>query len=440
MMSGHGTEKSGNNTTRYRNQNPSTARQQTNRNLEKFQGKQRHGNYRQGQGSSVNDKQIDLPHVSETVTFIETNMPIVKGCIGDRIINVLRDTSCSRAVIRRDLVVLDQMTGQNQKYILANGNVVEVDLAEVEIDTPYYIGTVIAWCFDNPSYDLILGNFNGVRNPDDPDTSWIRSTGTTAAVQTRAQAKKRSPTYKPLRVPDAVSEVTPKEIAQEQKTDQTLEKLRTLAKDNSEKSYKDGGKTKIYERNNIMYRDFTSPKCSNGKVFQQLIVPKKYRNAVMKLAHETIMAGHLGIKKTTDRLISEFYWPGVDLVGPLEPRITKGNKYILTLVDYATRYLEAVPLPGLETERVAEALVDIFSRVGIPREMLSDQGSQFTSDLLKEVSRLLSLKRITTSPYHPICNGLVEKFNGTLKQMLKRMCAEKPKDWDKYINALLFAY
>lgn len=59
---------------------------------------------------------------------------------------------------------------------------------------------------------------------------------------------------------------------------------------------------------------------------------------------------------------------------------------------------------------------------------------------MKKVSRLLSLKRITTSPYHPICNGLVEKFNGTLKQILKRMCAEKPKDWDKYINAMLFAY
>lgn len=130
----------------------------------------------------------------------------------------------------------------------------------------------------------------------------------------------------------------------------------------------------------------------------------------------------------------------VDLVGPLDPRTTKGNKYILTLVDYATRYPEAVPLPGIETERVAEALVDIFSRVGIPRELLSDQGSQFTSDLMKEVSRLLSLKRITTSPYHPFCNGLVEKFNCSLKQMLKRMCAEKPKDWDKYINALLFAY
>jgi hypothetical protein len=59
---------------------------------------------------------------------------------------------------------------------------------------------------------------------------------------------------------------------------------------------------------------------------------------------------------------------------------------------------------------------------------------------MKEISRLQSSKRITTTPYHPICNGLVEKFNGTLKHMLARMCAEKPKQWDKCLNALLFAY
>ena len=60
---------------------------------------------------------------------------------------------------------------------------------------------------------------------------------------------------------------------------------------------------------------------------------------------------------------------------------------------------------GIETERVAEALVDVFSRVGVPREMLTDQRSQFTSDIMKGVSRLLSLKCITTTPYHPMCNG-----------------------------------
>ena len=59
---------------------------------------------------------------------------------------------------------------------------------------------------------------------------------------------------------------------------------------------------------------------------------------------------------------------------------------------------------------------------------------------MKEVSRLLSMKQLVTTPYHPMCNGLVERFNGTMKQMLKRMCADRPKDWDRYLPALLFAY
>lgn len=112
---------------------------------------------------------------------------------------------------------------------------------------------------------------------------------------------------------------------------------------------------------------------------------------------------------------------------------------MLTLVDYATRYPEAVALKVIETERVAEALVDIFSRIGVPQEMITAMGSQFTSTLMKEVSRLISLRQLTTTVYHPMCNGLVEQFNGSLKQMLKRMCSERPKDWDRYINSLLFA-
>ena len=73
-------------------------------------------------------------------------------------------------------------------------------------------------------------------------------------------------------------------------------------------------------------------------------------------------------------------------------------------------------------------------------KILSDRGSQFTSELMRELGRLLSVNQLTTTPYHPMCNGLVERFNGTLKTMLKRMCAERPRDWDRYIPALLFAY
>ena len=118
----------------------------------------------------------------------------------------------------------------------------------------------------------------------------------------------------------------------------------------------------------------------------------------------------------------------IDLVGLIVPSSDRGHKYILSIVDYATRYPEAIPLKHIDTEMVAEALVGTFSRVGVPEEVVSDCWTQFTSDLMKEVGRLLSLKQLTTTPYHPICNGLVEKFNGTLKSMLKKLCEERPKD------------
>ena len=64
----------------------------------------------------------------------------------------------------------------------------------------------------------------------------------------------------------------------------------------------------------------------------------------------------------------------------------------------------------------------------------------FVSDCMKAVTRLLSIKQLNTTPYHPMCNGLSEKFNGTLKTMLRRLCSEQPKQWHRYINPLLFAY
>lgn len=95
----------------------------------------------------------------------------------------------------------------------------------------------------------------------------------------------------------------------------------------------------------------------------------------------------------------------IDLIGPISPPSKEGHRYILTLVDDATRYPEAVPLKNIDTETVAEALVDIFSRLGIPEDILSDLGTQFVSDCMKEVARLLSIKQLTTTPYHLMCNG-----------------------------------
>ena len=129
----------------------------------------------------------------------------------------------------------------------------------------------------------------------------------------------------------------------------------------------------------------------------------------------------------------------IDIVGPIEPRSDKKSRYILTMIDYATRCPEAVALPNIETERVAEALIAMFSRVEIPSEMLIEHESRVTTEVMNEVGRLLSLQQLTTIPYRPYSKGPMERFHAMLKRVLLTMCAERPNDWDKYLPALLFA-
>ena len=78
----------------------------------------------------------------------------------------------------------------------------------------------------------------------------------------------------------------------------------------------------------------------------------------------------------------------MDIVGPL-PRSRSGNRYVLVICDYATRYPEAVPVRSIDAENIAEELIKLFARVGIPQSILTDQGSNFTSKLLMELYRLL---------------------------------------------------
>ena len=411
---------------------------------------------------------------------ILTSMPVEQGKLANKVVNVLRDTGCSGVVVRKSLIPMECFSGDTQLIRLADGSVLRVPIAEVEIDTPFFTGMVRAWCFDSPLYDVMVGNIPGAQDPDKPKSIEI------GAVETRLQAKLRQLPYKGLKVPEIIKrEITRDDLVSEQAVDPTLKKVRQLLELEANDFADDGKRVRAryFKHNGLIFREFQSAGIEDGCVYKQIVVPTKFRETVMRLAHESIMGAHLGTRKTVLRILSEFFWPGiqadtrrfcrscdicqrttpkgksikvplqqmplieepfqrvaVDLIGPLLPVTSKGNRYILTLVDYATRFPEAVPLPSIQTERVAEAHIDIFCRVGVPREMLSDMGTQFVSGLMSEVSRLVSLKQLTTTPYHPMCNGLVEKFNGTLKQMLKRLCFQKPKDWDKYINAALFAY
>ena len=116
----------------------------------------------------------------------------------------------------------------------------------------------------------------------------------------------------------------------------------------------------------------------------------------------------------TKNITTPFSKIAVDIVGEL-PITTNKNRYILTVIDYATRWVEAIPLKNIDTVTVSEALCTIFTRFGFPSEVLSDGGPQFTSDLMYQVMKSLGITHKFTTPYHPQANGLCERANGTIK-------------------------
>lgn len=217
-------------------------------------------------------------------------------------------------------------------------------------------------------------------------------------------------------------------------------------------------------------------------VYFQLLVPRALRQEIIRNNHDTIMAGHFGVNKTAKRIRQKFHWYqmdtdirlyirkcgqcnktkdpvkkprarlrkylvgypldriAIDIMGPL-PLTKDKNKYILVIGDYFTRWMEAYSLPSQHAENVAEKLVHEFiARFGTPLEIHSDQGRNFESQLFKEVLVLLEVKKTRTTAYRPSSNGLIERFNRTLGNMIKKFVDHNRTNWDKYLSLLLAAY
>ena len=405
--------------------------------------------------------------------FLKSRLPTAEGTVNGRNVEVLRDTGCTCCTVKRSLVSDDQLIGKESYVTLIDETTQKYPLAVIDVDCPFFTGKTEALCMEDTLYDLVIGNIDGSKLPDMSHFS--------AAAVTRSQAKQSENACRKLKVPDQIINEDKEALKQAQATDPNLDSIRGRVESGSITVSRglNRGETKFVRKKDLLYRQFTK----GNKVTLQLVVPVGFREKVLRLAPETLLTGHLGIKKTLDRVVSEFFWPGVcgdvarfckscdicqrtiqkgrvtkvplgkmplidtpfkrvavDIVGPIEPRSDKKSRYILTMIDYATRYPEAVALPSIETERVAEALIAMFSRVGIPSEMLMEHESRVTIEVMNEVSRLLSLQQLTTTiPYRPYSKGPVERFHAMLKRVLLTMCAERPNDWDKYLPALLFA-
>ena len=376
-------------------------------------------------------------------------------------------------VIRRDLVADRQLTGETRCYRMLDGSIGRAETAEVYIESPVFTGKCECLCIQSTTCDIVIGNV--------PDAQLVESPES-VAVTTRAQKLAAGKPKKSLCVPEFGDLQVSRADVQRLQNGSIVDPKKYFKLAESGETIRSGkvATASFVVRRDLLYLTYQVP---NKSDVTQLVVPNELRRSVLKLAHDSIMSGHEGINKTVDRVLSQFWWPGVqgdvtrycrscdvcqrtiprgrvskaplqkmpvisvpfqrigvDIVGPIIPLSSSGKRYILTVVDYATRYPEAVALSGISTEEVAEALCGIYSRVGIPTQVVHDQGTQFMSDVMAEVIRLLSVQNLVSTPYHSQCNGLVERYNGTLKAMLKKLCAERPQDWDRYLDAVLFAY
>jgi len=91
----------------------------------------------------------------------------------------------------------------------------------------------------------------------------------------------------------------------------------------------------------------------------------------------------------------------------------------------------SVPVANQTAETIAQALVEVITHHGVPAKLLSDRGANFLLEILQEVYELLGIKKVNTSAYHPQSDGLVERFNRTLTDMLAKTVGQSGRDWDK---------
>lgn len=218
------------------------------------------------------------------------------------------------------------------------------------------------------------------------------------------------------------------------------------------------------------------------KVSHQLVCPRAWRATILREAHEGVMGGHLGVEKCLSKVRERFWWYGlegevrrwcysclvcaklksknrkrrgplgtvkpgyklervaIDILGGL-PTSNAGNKVIMVVTDCFTKWVTAYAMPDHTAKTVADHLVrDFMCNFGVPEVIHTDRGADFESKLMKEVCDVLGIKKTRTTPYHPQSDGLVERYNRTLIEMLKPYVSKNHRDWDDCLAGVLMAY
>jgi transposase InsO family protein len=214
----------------------------------------------------------------------------------------------------------------------------------------------------------------------------------------------------------------------------------------------------------------------DGETVTQLLIPSALRKEVMSSLHDNM--GHVGRDRTVDLVRHRVYWPGwykdvlskvqncrncicrktLNDQAPLVPiqssqplelvcmdylslEASRGYGNVLVITDHFTKFAVAIATKNQTAHTTARVLYqDFVVRYGIPSRLHSDQGANFLSSVVKELCLLLGTERSRTTPYHPMGNGLCERFNRTLLTMLGCLEEDKKRTWKDHLSTVVHAY
>ena len=289
------------------------------------------------------------------------------------------------------------------------------------------------------------------------------------------------------------AEITPKEIIDEQKSDPNMSVVYMLVEnqyDEREEHYLDHiqqwYRTQYHQERFML--DDQGMLVHEGKKGSKIMVPKILRARVLQWYHNHYI--HNGRDVMIRNVTDKYHWPGihkdiaeyvkncetckfssarkmkkhvgkmklfkcdrfnqqvaVDIVGPL-PVTGSGNRYILTIMDRFSRYLKIVPITNMNTITIVREILNkwIYS-MGIMEDLLSDQGVQFKSKMMQEISKILGFRKIFSSTYHPQTNGMIERVHRWIKERLNAIAIEfdynfvdSIDDWDDFVPIIEFIH
>ena len=431
-------------------------------------------------------------------------------------ITILRDSGALQTLMLRKLAPVQEP----DRYVvvkLVGGGLERAPLVTINLQTPLFVGQAVVGVMDElpvEGVDLLLGNdlVGGKMSPppivsnqpipseeterlvaEFPELFPVCAVTRGMAARERSAERNRSPGREARRDRDTLNgEINLAALFEEgkgtgvgslkdsQRVDPELKGLYEEVEQERAKS------DRYYMQDGVLMRRWTSTTCPAGDIEwaerRQVVVPIAYREEIMRLGHDSPFAGHLGVRKTLNRIWQHFYWPKirndvarycrtchtcqlvgrpnqslavaplkpipvgeepfskvmVDIVGPL-PKTARGHCYILSIMDTFSRYPEAIPLRSARAKVVIRELVTFFSRYGLPRELQSDQGSIFMSKVFLQSLKELGIAKVTASAYHPQSQGALERYHQTLKGMLKKICLENVTGWDQALPLVLFA-